>query len=72
MFTAFIVKDLKKHRVVHHKLFDFSNASRRERRTKIVLYRAWLVMRYDGGRYTIRNPSYNTKEAFLSDNPGLD
>ena len=71
MFKSFVVKDLKKHRIVHHELHDFTNSSKRMMSFKTELRWAWLKLRFDGIRYSLEVTNYNSREAFHSSYPDL-
>ena len=70
-FTAFIVKDLKKHKYAHYELHDFTHTSKRMSAFKTQMRWGWLRIRYDGDRYSIQVSGYNSVAAFHHTNPSL-
>ena len=71
MFMAYVVKDLKRHRVVHHELHDFTRTSKFLMRLKMEWRSAFLRLRYNGINYSIQSSCYNSEAAFRTNNPGL-
>lgn len=68
---SYVIRDLDKHRIVHHELHDVSLFASHLTLLLGYLRHAWLSLKYDGLRYEMQTTSYNSISAFRNENPGL-